>query len=168
MMLLMSRVPMMMWQVSKTLNNLSAVVKGDQKPSAEGGPEEEQQAQPRITRFLAKHSFAGPEQIESLLENLALDVRPDDQGLLRYARVTYVYHHVPCVCGHVTSINDDLHTETQVRLHVSAVRHAHGAVHNALGPDPRSDRRLSPHRRGRRRGNHADGFARYCVVGARR
>ena len=104
MMLLMSRVPMMMWQVSKTLNNLSAVVRGDQKPSAEGGPEEEQQAQPRITRFLAKHSFAGPEQIESLLENLALDVRPDDQGLLRYARVTYVYHHVPCVCGHVTSI----------------------------------------------------------------
>ena len=102
---------MAQWQVSKTLQAVGIIGRDDvrdHKPSAEGGGEEEQQAQPRITRFLAKHSFAGPEQIESLLETLALEVNPEDQGLLRYDDVTCVHDDVTYVYDDVTYVHDDV------------------------------------------------------------
>eukprot|EP00960_Hanusia_phi_P064898 765951-Hanusia_phi.AAC.4 len=44
----------------------------------------EEQA-PRITRFLAKHSFAGPEQLGGLLKSLDLDCDEEEKELLQFA-----------------------------------------------------------------------------------
>jgi hypothetical protein len=79
---------------------------GDERDEEGGGG-----VLPRITPFLARHSFAGPDQIHLLLQALSLDCDEQDKCLLQYAFMCPVCDTLLAPC---TTLSDQIRAVTGV------------------------------------------------------